>query len=589
MHAEHLILQSVVVSVAVDGEHKRSAQQRTRNSESKKLLALFKRFDGRNDVKVFVANRSHTLSCSVTSPIDPHKSSSGQEFECAGVVALVANDDSEQQTDIKFKLSKQSGRSSLMLTFNPSQILTGADAQPTLIHRQSGKKIPCPSSSREVTNKMFALGFDLLQLLPRRNVDNAFFESKINPERIRVHRIQWDAFLPVSDPRRFLQLLPILYEQTVIDDQGVVKLAADLGLSLKYSTDPQTSEVTAVTIEKLNGRKKLFAVKFSMSGLGDRGTNDSSEVRLAITAYSDGIWKLARSARRKLATLTASDPERFEQVKEILERDVDFSGHQVATALRVLAYDQSETGTVRRSFGEWLVPFVLNDLFRLDVIGGFTHAGLHHVVELEHEVARAWRETVNATRTGWAGSLAEKADVTDETVYARQREWLQAHGIDIWIPYSFYADLLSLGSLSAAEWERRAGIVAAVARDDAKEVLAQVSGAIDDFDEQRLRLIGNKIGSRLRRVDVVGFDNPLTNAGASKGRKALSPASGEHRHLRKTSSTRVALRSGSKDDLANYKRIAGDVRDASKRTPVARNQTPRKKSPSSVSGPKARR
>jgi len=231
MSVEHLILQLVVASVAVDREKKRS-EQRARNSESKKLLTLFKRLDGRDDVKVIVADRAHTLTCSVTSPIDSHNSSSKQEAECAGVVALVANDDSGQKTDIKFKLSKQSGRSLLSLTFNPSQILTGVDAQPTLILGQSGEEISCPSSSWKVANKMFALGFDLLRLLPRRNVDNAFLESEIDPERIRIHRIQWDAFVPVSDPRRFLQVLPILYEQTVRRDQGVVKLAADLGLTV---------------------------------------------------------------------------------------------------------------------------------------------------------------------------------------------------------------------------------------------------------------------------------------------------------------------------------------------------------------------
>jgi hypothetical protein len=564
MSVEHLILQLVVASVAVDREKKRS-EQRARNSESKKLLTLFKRLDGRDDVKVIVADRAHTLTCSVTSPIDSHNSSSKQEAECAGVVALVANDDSGQKTDIKFKLSKQSGRSLLSLTFNPSQILTGVDAQPTLILGQSGEEISCPSSSWKVANKMFALGFDLLRLLPRRNVDNAFLESEIDPERIRIHRIQWDAFVPVSDPRRFLQVLPILYEQTVRRDQGVVKLAADLGLTVKYSTDHQTNEVTAVTIEKLNGRKKLFSVKFSMLGLGEHDNNDGSDVRLAITAYTDGILKLARSARKKLATLIERDPKSFGSAKEIFEEDLDLSGHQLATALWVLAFNRSKTGTVRRSFGKWLVPFVLNDLFRLSVIGGFTHDGLHRVEELEHEVARAWRETLSTTRAGWASSLAEKANVTDETVYKRQREWLRDHGIDISIPYPFYADLLSLGSLSAAELERRARIVAAAARDNEKEVLAQVSGAIDDFAKQRLQLIGNQIGSRLRQVDVVAIENAWTNAGAPRGRKALPPPSGGGRHRRNISGTRGPLQSRSKDDLPNDKRAAVVVRHATER------------------------
>jgi hypothetical protein len=211
------------------------------------------------------------------------------------------------------------------------------------------------------------------------------------------------------------------------------------------------------------------------------------------------------------------------------------------------------------------VPFVLNDLFRLSVIGGFTHDGLHRLAELEHEVARAWRETLSTTRAGWASSLAEKANVTDQTVYKRQREWLRDHGIDISIPYPFYADLLSLGSLSAAELERRARIVAAAARENEKEVLAQVSGAIDDFAKQRLQLIGNQIGFRLRQVDVVAIEKTWTNAGAPRGRKALPPPSGGGRHRRNISGTRGPLQSRSKDDLPNDKRAAVVVRHATKR------------------------
>jgi hypothetical protein len=490
---------------------------------------------------------------------------------------------SGRTADVKFKLATRAGHSSLNLTFNPSQVLAGLDRQPTLEGRKTGNEISYPSSSHEVTNKLFELGFDLFHFFQGRKADKDRLEPKTDSERIRIHRIQWDAFLLSSNPHRFLQLLPLLYGQSVSSDRGVRSVAGPVGLECKFTTGSQTNEVMAVTLEKLHGRKKLFAVKFSISGRAESEKYASKEIRLGITAYTDGIDMLVRAARKRLTKLIESDPKRFEPSKGAFEaEDVDRSGHQVAAALWVLAHCESEGGTVRYSFAKWLVPFVLSDVLRLNIIGGFTRDGLQHIVELEDEVAAAWREKFETLGGSWASALAKECNVTNETVYKRRREWLRAHAIDISIPYQVYADLLSLGSLSAAEWKRRAGIVRAVSRDHAREVLARVVEAIGDFDEQRLRLIGKQIASRLRKVDVVAIGNPLTMTGAPRGRQALLSPSTGHRHPRSTSGAQVALQShGSSDrvddDVANRGRAAEGARRAAKSTQVALKLARRKR------------
>jgi hypothetical protein len=108
-------------------------------------------------------------------------------------------------------------------------------------------------------------------------------------------------------------------------------------------------------------------------------------------------------------------------------------------------------------------------------------------------VAKAWRAADGSAGRSWAQALGQAADISDETIYERRRRWLRQYGIDISIPYQFYVDLLSLRSLSATVWARRAAIIAAASSDDAKGLLALLKEALDDFDEQRRDIVGRTV------------------------------------------------------------------------------------------------
>ncbi len=527
----------VVASVSVNcGTSKKG---RARVSEGKRLLAFLKRLEKQSNAKIVVADRRHTSACSLTSAAKPRHAPGGGDVGCAGRVALRSDDEEAQTADVKFKLAMRpdNDQGLLTLTFSPSRILTGDDAQPTLTSGKNGNEIVNPSSSRVVTDKMFELGFDLLESLARTNADTALFDPKVDAESIDIHRTHWDAFLPSPDPCRFLQVLPFMYGQTVSDDGGVLMLATLLGLTLKFETDPQARAVTSVTLEKRQGRKKLFSIKFSVRDADDgkRGVNNApsgfgaGDVRVSITAHADGIATIIRAARKRLLKLVQSDRTFFGSQKiRFDDEETDRTGSQVADALWVLGHRQSGDCDARRSFADWLVPYVLNDVLRLNVLGSFTGDGLNRLVGLDDKVAIAWRETRTTSR-GWAKELGQVAEVSDETIYERRRRWLAAYGIDILIPYQFYVDLLSLGSLSATEWKRRVAMIAAASRDDAKEVLAQLNGALDDFDRQRRGVVGKTIKAHVTEVDVVAIDSPITRVMRTRGRKALPPAAKKRR------------------------------------------------------------
>lgn len=176
---------------------------------------------------------------------------------------------------------------------------------------------------------------------------------------------------------------------------------------------------------------------------------------------------------------------------------------------------------------------MLNDVLRLNVIGGFTREGLKRLVEDNDEIASAWRRTESVTKSNWAKRLASEAGASDQTVYERRKKWLQDCRIDISIPHRYYVDLLSLGSLSVAESEGRAEVIAAIFCDDAKQVLPLLKTMLQDFDQQRSGVVGRTVVAPLAKVDVLPIENSTTMATKiRRSRKALSPPAKELRQAR---------------------------------------------------------
>ena len=112
-------------------------------------------------------------------------------------------------------------------------------------------------------------------------------------------------------------------------------------------------------------------------------------------------------------------------IRRFLSAEVKPTVWWLERAILILSHRLEQRVLVRRSFAKWLVPYMINDTLRLDVITGFTRGDFHRLVALEDKVAVAWRAVETAEPKGWAARLAEKAGRSVQTVYTRQKDWLK--------------------------------------------------------------------------------------------------------------------------------------------------------------------
>ena len=164
----------------------------------------------------------------------------------------------------------------------------------------------------------------------------------------------------------------------------------------------------------------------------------------------------------------------------------------------------------RRSFADWLVPYVLQDLLRLDVITEFTVEGYEEFLQLQDKIAVAWRTAAPADVDRWAEALAKKANVTLQTVYNRQKAWRKKYGINIALPNAFYRDALYFGANSVSKPKDRAATLAAQSGRDGAELLRLRDKTALDFDRLRREVVGGTIRAPLHLMPVeVGLINPM--------------------------------------------------------------------------------
>ena len=130
---------------------------------------------------------------------------------------------------------------------------------------------------------------------------------------------------------------------------------------------------------------------------------------------------------------------------------------------------------------------------------------LRRLSALDDEVAREWvAMSVEPGRT-YAEAIAEATGLSDQTVYNRRQQWLKDYGVDIEIPCSFYADLLSLGSLSAAQSDQRAALLAAEAGADPEATMRALRSAFAEFDRRR-SILGEIADATPSEVKVMTVD-----------------------------------------------------------------------------------
>jgi len=540
MIRESLLLTSVTASVDLEDAVPRGRRRKTTPSECERAVSFFENLAGVSDAIVAVAGRH----CSMTCIVAPSPKASGDGADpglgCSGRIVLLSAESGQAGVAFRVRRGRGGKPGSLTLTFNPSRLLTGDDAQPTLISPSSGKTSVYPSTLPWVTNKLLEFPFELLEAINHAISKAKLLEEKVKAERILIRRMEWNASLPCSDVNGLLQVLAIAMEQPVNAGRVVWRLARHLGLAVKPEPDSERDRMKSVTLEKRQGRRKLFTIRFSAdSAVGSHESavpaqaEKSTSVSLTIVAHPDGLASIVQAARRRVGKLIDRD-EKFREHRRRIDDAEPNTAAQLSVSSCVLGHDPS---LERRSLADWLVRYLVRDVLRLGVIGTFTRRNLECLSRLEDKVAVAWREMRAGPGQNYAKAIVEATGLSDQTVYDHRRAWLDEYEIDIAIPFRFYADLLSLGSLSMARPNLRAALLAADTADPDALVRA-LSGAFANFDRRR-SLMAEIAGATPSAVEVKAID-PTIKAKRLRQPEGRSPDAGNGRG---TSGKPVAHRS----------------------------------------------
>ena len=162
MIRESLILTSVTASVDLDDTAPRPRKMTP--SECERLISLLENLAGVSEKTVAVAGRNCSMTCMVSPSPEGSGGGTDARLGCSGRIVLFGAESGPLGADVKFKVrrGRRARLGSLTLTFNPSRLLTGADAQPTLINAQTGNPVEYPSTSAGVLNKLLEFPFELL-------------------------------------------------------------------------------------------------------------------------------------------------------------------------------------------------------------------------------------------------------------------------------------------------------------------------------------------------------------------------------------------------------------------------------------------
>ena len=451
---------------------------------------------------------------------------------CEGRIVLAPLDPDYKNKRIRlnFKLVKgEGGKGRLILSSNSTTIVAQDNVHPaSLPDPDTGEIVGWPSSSPAVLGQFFRLGFYVLESLfqqmtgsGRELFDPATW-ARIEGGALHVVSAQNCAFLPSPRVSEDLRGLAVLYGQTIATGKGIINLAKLQGLEFdKPFVNPRTHEVETVLVVKTHGKKPTISASFynkdvetrrmrQRSGLSDvKAATVGENVRLDITLHSLGVKAVVRRARMRLEELIKKDPglaTRFNAFQLGEEQSTVWALEQ---AIWLLSVEPQKGKIVRRSFADWLVPYVLQDLLRLDVITEFTVEGYEKFLKLKDKIAVAWRNAGPADVNRWAEALAKKANVTVQTVYNRQAAWRKKYGIAIDLPNAFYRDALYFGSNSVSKPKDRAATLAAQSRRDGNALLRLRDKAALDFDRLRAG-VGAMIRAPLHFMPVeVGLINPM--------------------------------------------------------------------------------
>jgi hypothetical protein len=467
MLKETLINEPITASIVVDcsrpGDHPKAERSEfARISEGLELIC-----DPRRDHVFIIYGRAHRFVRS--RPRHPSKGTFWRPAADGGgeaqiVLALV--EEPAQRVMLRYQLVRAAAGASgwLNCTFSPTTILAGNNVHPaTIANPKTGEICAYPSSQPGVMEQVYRLGLDVLEELyqqatiPNGPLFHPNTAAAIKAGEFRLIRAQWCAYIPTPDVLKFLQLIGVLVGHTIGRGKGLIQIADHLGFEAKAFREKDA--VNGVTLWKRHGKKTLFSFCFcdkrkrvadmrqGKSLLPAEAATIRENVRFDITAHGLGIVAIIKAARRRLRLLQERGVALpgGDWTEDFLRRDIEPSARLLQRAVFILSLRLERGLLVRRSFAEWLVPHMIRDVLRLDVIACFTRRNFHALVALEDRVAVAWRAAETVKVGAWAQRLAKDARCSLQTVYTRREEWLRDYGIDIAAPHALYRDLLYFG------------------------------------------------------------------------------------------------------------------------------------------------
>lgn len=526
MFMETLINDSIVASLTVDCSGQDESPGAKRSEFALISASLRAICDPRQDHLFVIFGRAHKIVRSRTADSSgtvwrPWRDGGG---EAKIVLALV--DQPAKRVYLKYKLVRPAGEGSsrgwLTVEFSPTTILAGNNVHPaTIADAETGEMYPFPSSAPKVMQQVFRLSFDLLEELHRQvtNSNRPLFhqdtQDAIRRGEFHLVRAQWCAYLPTPDVSRFLQLLGVLFGHTIAKGRGLIHIADHLGFDFDPFPNRQTYELNGVMLRKLHGTKNLFSLVFydKRKRVADMKQGKSllpaevatirENVRFDITAHSLGIVAIVKKARRRLeAMLERGFPFGGDWTDDFLNGEIAPSAWWLERAILVLSLRLKEGAMVRKSFAEWLVPYMIDRVLRLKVIAGLSRDNFHRLVALDDPVAVAWRADEPAKRGAWAARLVRKAACAQATVYSRREKWLLEFGIDIAVPHALYRDLLFLGPSSLTRPEDRSASLEAVWHRNGADAIRLHEKAARNLERQLAEIVRPTINSRLHAMEV---------------------------------------------------------------------------------------
>jgi hypothetical protein len=537
-----LIFEPLILSIPIHYPDPTSQADLQSSEGARIALALDTIADLPPDFPLFIYGRAHGIMPTTAS--DSAKNGSGSlciakaDGSREGRIILTPLDRAKKNKRVRlsFKLYKGQGDQGwLTLGWNPTTMIAGDNVHPASVpNARTGEIVKWPSSAKDTLTPFFRLGFVALEGFFQQAMDSKeplFDQSTwedIQEGTAHIVRTQFCSYLPAPDVPEFLKGLGVLYGQTIAAGKGITNLAKLQGLVFeKPYIEAGSGEVTSIMVIKPQGKKPSSSVLFynkdavmrkmrQRKGLPElKAATVNKNVRLDMTLHSLGVQAVVRRARGRLKELMKEDPAIFTRYPELagfLTRKVDSSVWLLERAIRILSLHRRDGKYFRFSFADWLVPYILQDVLRLDVVTGFTVKGYEAFLRSTYKVDVAWRtakpsdikvsDDPESDSKNWAAFLAEKASVSLQTVYNRQKAVITRHGIDMALPNAFYYGILYYGPSSVATFKDQQATVAAHLERDGEKLLRLRDKAAKDFDRLRINVVGATIRAPLHKMPV---------------------------------------------------------------------------------------